>query len=131
VGPNPRGYTTNRSFHSWIDGGCIKRLNITAESLRARVRPARGLWQAAPTNAFGEAMQFIQQQFELVEPLYTLDRDGKLSPGSQSEEGRRFIEGQLLEGAQFLGDLWHSAWLHAPPDRWLANEMFRRKAGKQ
>jgi hypothetical protein len=96
--------------------------------LRPRVRPARALWNGSPTNAFGEAMKFIQQQFELVEPLYALERDGKLSPQSAWDEGRRFIEAQLLKGAQFLGDLWYSAWRHAPPDLWLENELSRRNA---
>ena len=90
------------------------------------MKPAKALWKRSPTNAFGEAMKFILEQTKLVEPLYAMDRDGKLSPRSELPDGRRFIEGQLLKGAQFLGDLWYSAYLHAPPDKYLIGELQKR-----
>jgi hypothetical protein len=130
VGANPNRYTTSRTFHSWIDGGFIRKASIRLEELRPNVRPAKSLWtqgQQRSSGAFDESMQFILAQFQLVERTYELDRDGKLSPGrGDVAEGRAFIGGQLLKGGQFLGDLWFSAWQSAPIDNYLANELKRR-----
>jgi hypothetical protein len=129
VGANPKRYTTNRTFHSWIDGGFIRRASIRADELLPKVRPAKSIWPGAqpPSDAFDPSMQFVLAQFQLVERTYELDRDGKLSPGrNDATEGRAFIGGQLLKGGQFLGDLWFSAWQSAPLDNYLVNELKRR-----
>ena len=129
VGANPKRYTTNRTFHSWIDGGFIRRTSIRADELRPKIRPAKSIWPDGEQgrDAFDASMQFVLAQFQLVERTYELDRDGKLSPGrNDTTEGRAFIGGQLLKGGQFLGDLWFSAWQNAPLDNYLANELKRR-----
>ena len=36
--------------------------------------------------------------------------------------------GQMLKGAQMLGELWLTAWQHAPPDRYLEGQLAKRKA---
>ena len=130
VGANPKRYTTNRTFHSWIDGGFIRKASIRLEELRPRVRPAKSIWPNGQSgSAFNESMQFVLGQFQEVERAYELDRDGKLSPGrGDVSEGRAFIGGQLLKGGQFLGDLWLSAWQSAPLDNYLTNELKRRAA---
>jgi hypothetical protein len=64
-----------------------------------------------------------------VEPLYRLEKAGKLSGRLEvSEEGYRFITGQLLQGAQMLGDLWLTAWEQAPPDFFLRSALAKRKS---
>ena len=40
-GANPAGYTTNRTFHSWIDGGFPSRLGLDLEALAGRLHAAR------------------------------------------------------------------------------------------
>ena len=65
-----------------------------------------------------------------MEPLYQLDRDGRLSAtGEPTPEGRALIEHQMLEGAQWLGDLWLTAWQDAPPDYFLKAQLAKRKLG--
>jgi hypothetical protein len=129
VGPNPKRFNTNQTLHSWIDGGFIRRAGIRLEELRPRLRPARRVWsgRARDNDVFDEAMAFVVEQSRLVERLYELDRDGKLSPGKgDASEGREFIAQQLVKGGQFLGDLWYSAWRDAPVDRYLRGELTRR-----
>ena len=129
VGPNPEHYSTNNRIHSWIDGGFIRATRITAAELKPQVRTAHSFWTNAisDNDVFGESMQFILDQNALVEPLYAMDRDGKLSPRSETvREGRKFISGQLIKGGQFLGDLWFSAWQNAPMDKFLKTELGKR-----
>lgn len=132
VGPNPHGYTTNRSFHRWIDAGFIQKTGLRAEPLRSRLRPARVLadprWPGLSTNVFPAMMAWVQETAELVEPLYRLEKARQLSadekPGSP---GYEFIANQLVVAAQRLGDLWLTAWRQAPPDPFLERELDRRR----
>lgn len=133
VGANPSGYTTNRTFHAWIDGGYPERLSLTVAALAGRLRPARRLALteagAGRTNLFPVMMAFLARSHREVEPLYQLDRTGRLSArGVPSAEGRELIERQMIEGAQMLGDLWLTAWLDAPPDFYLKAQLARRAA---
>ncbi|HWN94538.1 MAG TPA: hypothetical protein VNT99_05875, partial [Methylomirabilota bacterium] len=130
VGENPNGYNTNKTIHSWIDGGFIRKAGINAKELKPRVRTAKMVWThgQATNEVFGASMQFLVAQAGLVERLYQLDRAGELSPGKHDiTEGRAFIGAQVLKGAQFLGDLWFSAWQGAFTDTYLANELKRRR----
>ena len=129
LGANPKGYNTNQTIHSWIDGGFIRRAGIEFDELKPKLRRAKSVWSGPVTahGVFNESMQFVVEQFGLVERLYALDRDGKLSPGKGDvAEGREFLSGQLVKGGQFLGDLWYSAWENAPIDRYLRGELTRR-----
>jgi hypothetical protein len=45
-------------------------------------------------------------------------------------QGRAFLEAQLIKSGQLLGDIWYSAWEHAPPDTYLKAQLARRK-GKE
>jgi len=125
VGDNPKGYTTNHTFHQWVDGGYIARVKITADELRPVVRSAKEL-PVSKTNAFRCVVDWLVEQHRLVEPLYELDRDGKLSGRNTVKEGREFISGQIISGAQMLGDLWYSAWLYAENDSYLKGQLTRR-----
>ena len=120
--PTPAGYTTNRTFHSWIDGGFAGKVGQpTVQELQARLRAAGLPWTVSSggTNSpvFSTVMAFVLDQHTLVEPLYRLEKDGKLSgdPGTE-REGRDFLEGQYVKAAQMLADLWYSAWRESPPD---------------
>ena len=77
---------------------------------------------------FRAAMNFISEQHKLVEPLYQMDKDGKLSgEGEVGLQGRPFLEGQLVKSGQRLGDIWFSAWQQAPPDTYLQSQLAKRK----
>jgi hypothetical protein len=133
TGRNPQGYTTNRTFHAWIDGGYLQKTGMFPPAeLKDCLRPARSLWTGDPKtphdDVFPEVMQFIVDQHEQVEPLYELDKRGKLSgEGSRGPEGRALIADQLLKAGQLLGDFWYSAWQQAPPDTYLRSRLAQRK----
>jgi len=131
---NPHHYTTSFKFHSWIDGGFFAATGgIDTKKLSARIHPAEKLSAAAvPDGIFGNAVQFIVEQNKLVEPLYILDRDGKLSNKENSgAEGRAFLEAQLVKSGQLLGDLWFTAWATAPEDTYLERELQKRLAAAE
>jgi hypothetical protein len=134
IGANPRAFNTNKTFHAWIDGGFIRKADIRADELKRKLRPAKSIWPAGKqgSEVFAQTMDFLVAQGAMVERLYELDRSGQLSPGKHdTTEGRAFIAGQLVQGAQLLGDLWFSAWQSAPMDTFLGNELKRRsEAGK-
>ena len=130
VGPNPKRYPTNATFHAWIDGGYIRQAEIKLADLKAR--PARVL-TATPANGkpeevFPVVMDFILAQHKLVEPLYVLEQTGRLSATHVDPRGREFIVRQLSVGAEMLADVWLTAWQHAPPDKYLLTQLARRKA---
>jgi hypothetical protein len=134
IGENPHHYSTNARIHSWIDGGFFNKIGgANLPELKKKLRPAQLVKiqgrDARPEEMFQATILFIVDQEKLVEPLYQMDRDGKLSgEGDTVKEGREFLETQLLKAGQRLGDIWFSAWQQAPPDTYLSSQLARRKA---
>ena len=80
-----------------------------------------------PNGIFETSVNFIVAANKLVEPLYKLDRDGKLSnKEGKGVEGRAFLEAQIVKSGQLLGDLWYTAWATAPEDTFLERELQKR-----
>lgn len=130
VGENPHGYTTNRGIHAWIDGGYFDRTGgVQAETLRGQMQPARIRDEAAtPAALFRLLTSWLEEQHRLVEPLYRLEKEGKLSGiGTQGQEGRPFLEAQLVKAAQMLADLWLTAWVQAPRDTFWERRLQERR----
>lgn len=134
LGPNPRGYTTNTTFHRWIDGEYFIKVGLPeAARLQPRLRPARLLVDprrnGAPDALFREVVKFVFDQHKQVEPLYELEKAGKLS-GEEPHglEGKAFLETQIVQAAQMLADLWYTAYLTAPVDNYLRSQLQKRKA---
>jgi hypothetical protein len=133
TGENPHHYTTNGTFHAWIDGGFFNKVGgANRKELEGKIRSAQIVsltdQHAKPDEMFQAAVAFISEQHKLVEPLYELEKDGKLSgEGEKGQQGRAFLEGQLLKSGQMLGDIWFSAWQQAPPDTFLKRKLSERK----
>jgi hypothetical protein len=133
VGENPNHYSTSRGFHSWIDGGYLNKTGgADLAGLKKRLRPAHEVTingrTAKPEETFQVAILFLIEQNKLVEPLYQLDKDGKLSgKDDKGLEGKAFLEAQLLKSGQLLGDLFFTAWQEAPPDTFLLGALAKRK----
>ena len=133
VGDNPHNYSTRGSFHSWIDGGYFNKIGgANLREMQNKLRPAQLVaingGAAKPEEMFQAAVLFIIEQNKLVEPLYQLEKDGKLSgEGVNGLEGKAFLQAQLVKSGQLLGDLWYSAWQQAPPDTFLAGQLARRR----
>jgi hypothetical protein len=137
VGANPHHYTTNHTFHGWIDGGYILKTDIEGDldGMKKKLRPAQPVtFNGQPAQSdqiFPAVVQFIAEQNKLVEPLYQMNEDKKLSgEGETGLQGKPFIEGQLIKASQFLGDIWYSAWQQAPVDDYLARQLRRRGEAK-
>jgi hypothetical protein len=133
IGDNPHNYTTSRGFHSWIDGGYFNKTGgANLDALKSKLRPAQSVTingrTAKPEETFQVGILFLIEQNKLVEPLYQLEKDGKLSgEGEKGLEGKAFLEGQLVKAGQLLGDFWFTAWQQAPPDTFLKSQLARRK----
>ncbi len=133
VGNNPNGYTTNPGFHSWIDGGYFHKIGgLQLKDVVGRIHPAQlisaGAAEDKPKDAFSLVVAYIAEGQKLVEPLYQLEKAGKLTgePGV-GQEGTPFLVTQLAVGGQMLGNLWYTAWQSATPDTFLASQLARRK----
>lgn len=134
VGENPNGYATNSSIHSWIDGGFFKKAGgVKAEPLVGKIKPAKIVGDPLkPHDLFQQVMAYLQETQKFVEPLYQLNKDGKLTPENEkSSEGRAFLEEQLVKGGQMLGDLWYSAWQQATEDGYLKRQLTARKKANE
>jgi len=132
VGENPNGYTTNRTIHAWIDGGFFQKAGLDLAALKAKVTPAHLVWpgdsQIRHEDVFPVALGFIAQQQTKVEPLYRLEKEGKLTgEGPLVVDGREFLNEQLLASSQLLANLWLTAWKQAPPDLYLKTQLEKRK----
>jgi hypothetical protein len=103
VGDNPKGYTTDRGFHSEIDGGVIRLHRIDAAS----VRPAcRGLAKVDRRDPWNDVLVYIERSFSQVEPLYELKKTGDLA----KDPGKEFINQRLADAAMMLAGLTQAAW---------------------
>ena len=128
---NPDHYTTSFKFHSWIDGGFFgKTGGITPKKLAEKIHAAEKISNVdEPDGIFKTAVNFIADNNKLVEPLYRMDRDGKLSnKGDAGAEGRAFLEAQIIKSGQLLGNLWLTAWFTAPEDTFLEGVLQKRRA---
>jgi len=135
VGPNPQGYTTWASIHSWIDGGYFRKTGgIKTGPLLAEMQPAARLPGAADAGGvFKQVVAYLVADNQQVVPLYELEKTGGFSGnGPRGQAGRPFLDGQLVKGAQMLGNLWYTAWLEAPDDTYLRRQLqLRAQAADQ
>jgi hypothetical protein len=133
IGENPKGYTTARTFHGWIDGGFfIKTGGISATALATRIKPATYLTAPKDTGGrspmFVTTLNYVAEQRAKVEPLYELEKSGKLvAEGTQTAAGRTFLEEQILTAGNMLGSIWLTAWKEAPADTFLIAQLVQRK----
>lgn len=134
VGANPHGYTTWPGIHAWVDGGFIAKAGVNLDELRPQVTAAKPIALDAQPDGrdpmFVAAVAFLEAQNRLVEPLYQLEKAGKLGHHEQpiTPEGRAFIDRQLVSGGEMLAAIWETAWRNAAPDNYLRNQLANRKA---
>jgi hypothetical protein len=126
---NPKGYTTRQTFHAWIDGGYFKKTGgIKVENLVGKIQPATRIANAGePDGMFRDVVAYLVAQNKFVEPLYEMDKEGQLTgEDDKGKEGLPFLDGQLVKAGQMLGDIWLTAWLEAPDDKYLASQLKQR-----
>ncbi len=135
VGDNPREYSKWPGLHSWVDGGIIAKAGIRAPLLASRVSEAQAIPLAARPDGrdplFVAVMDYVLAEHAQVEPLYVLEKAGKLGHGEKgvvADEAKAFIEARLLEGAQMLSSIWLTAQRGAVPDTYLRTALIKRQA---
>ncbi|MBX3394698.1 MAG: hypothetical protein KF841_04980 [Phycisphaerae bacterium] len=116
VGPNPKGYTRDNKFHAYIDGDVLTLHNISYDTLKDRVKPAR---KFSKKNNWQDIVAYLYETFELVEPLYELEKTGEL----KRAPGKQFIEGRMLEGGAALAGVWKAAYDAARIDEFRENRL--------
>jgi hypothetical protein len=106
VGDNPRGYATDREFHSRFESRFV----------RAQVRPQHVAAQMnAPVQVFPDLRPavwgYLRDSNALVETLYQHDLRSPFSESNTDPANLRFAAQRLAAGAEMLRDLWWTAWV--------------------
>jgi hypothetical protein len=123
TGPNPKGYTTDKGFHRFIDAGILTQFGITPQSLLPRARPARSV---STTDYWAQICGYLYETHQLAEPLYALEASGEL----YKAKGRQFIEDRLLEAGAMLAGIWMAAHDGAVIDEFRARRLEKRAASR-
>ena len=106
--PNPRGYTTDNTFHRRFESDFVG-AQITLHDLLARVSPAPRRLE----NPRAEVLRFIRESNALVERLYHLDQQQRFGPENGSPSHKQFAVERLSAGVEMLRALWWTAWLES------------------
>jgi hypothetical protein len=106
VGPNPRGYTTERGFHSRFESVYVRH-NLRLEDVQGAMGAAPRVFPALRPAV----LQYLRTTHSHLERLYQLDAQEAFGPATQGAEHRRFTADRLAAGAEMLRDLWWTAWV--------------------
>lgn len=110
VGENPKGYTTAKTFHAYIDGGVLALHKLEYNTLREGQKYEVGLVAADPWN---DILTYVKRSHEKVVPLYELEKSGQL----QQAEGKAFITERLHDAGAMLAAVYNSAWANSAPSQ--------------
>ncbi len=116
IGDNPNGYTTERTFHRFIDGGVIELHDISANSLTPKLRKPRRI---AREDSWSDVLAYINASFAQVEPLYQMEKSGKL----RQADGKVFIEERLIDASDMLAAIWTVAYENAVIDDFRVRQL--------
>lgn len=134
VGANPKGYTNWYGIHQWIDGGFIAKAGIKLPDLLPQTEVSLPIALKQREDGrdpmFVAVMDYLIEQNKQVEPLYALEKAGKLGRDEQpiTPEGRGFVQHQLVTGGEMLAAIWTTAWKTAVPDTFLTKSLTERQA---
>ncbi len=115
IGPNPRGYTTERGIHSQFETDFVNG-PIEAADVAPLMQAPRAL-----DDVFSQYVAYLRQSNALVERTYELEKAGGFV-GRGSAESRKFTAERLAAGATMLDSLWETAWVNSgkPLPAWPA-----------
>jgi len=111
-GPNPNGYTRDRSIHGRFESGFVDAIHLQAADILPRI--------AAPGHREGDmfeaVLRFLDQSGDRMETVYRLEkRDGFRNPADR--DVRALIYERTAAGAAMLRDMLCRAWAESavPP----------------
>jgi hypothetical protein len=108
LGDNPKGYVWRDDFHAYIDEGFTDRHDIGLAQLRPHVKYDARVNAADPWD---DAVTYLRRSHALMEPLYELERDGKLD----TPEGKSFIIERLADATSMISAMIWAAYTSAEP----------------
>lgn len=120
VGDNPKGYTRDRGFHAFIDGGVIALHELTRDNMAALAASPR---EISITNYWKDINSYLMETFSQLEPIYELEKSGEL----KKEKGKEFIQERLRAGGSMLSGVWVAAYRGAVIDKFRVDRL-REKA---
>ncbi|CAA9345533.1 MAG: hypothetical protein AVDCRST_MAG40-2615 [uncultured Gemmatimonadaceae bacterium] len=106
VGPNPRGYATDKQFHGRFESGYV-RARVSERDVRRAMRSAP---QAFPDVRVA-VLAYLQRSHGEVERLYALDKAAPFDSTTTAPANHAFAVARLAAGATMLRDLWWTAWV--------------------
>jgi hypothetical protein len=104
--PNPRGFTTDRSFHRRFESEFVG-ARIGLDDVRGAMRSAAGTIPDLRPAIIG----YLRESNGLVERLYELEQVESFGRDTTSPEHHAFAAARLAAGAEMLRDLWWTAWV--------------------
>jgi hypothetical protein len=106
--PNPRGFTTERGFHSRFESQYVG-ANIDTDDLLPYMNPRpRSL-----SDIRIETLAHLLRSHSRLERLYELDQVERWGADTRGVEHREFAVERLVAGANMLRDVWWSAWMES------------------
>jgi len=114
TGANPRGYATDRRFHSRFESAFVQ-ARVTAPELRAAMQGAPHARPQVHANVREGVVAYIARSHALVDRLYALDKAAAFDSTNTRPEHEQFAVDRLAAGAAMLRDLWWTAWVTSAP----------------
>ncbi|MDX2131153.1 MAG: hypothetical protein SFY69_03760 [Planctomycetota bacterium] len=108
TGPNPKGYTTDKGIHSYIDGGVIALHRISIDDVRPLAK-----FDLDAADPWETILAHLERSHAQMEPLYAMHKAG----GLEKDEGKAFIEARLADGSRTLAAFYARAWRESEPSR--------------
>ncbi|MEN2788887.1 nuclease [Sphingomonas oligophenolica] len=112
LGPNPNGYTRDRSIHGRFESRVVDRIGLTAADIMPRI--------GAPAHLHGDmfdaVLAFLDQSGDQMETVYKLEkRDG--FNNTTDKDVRALVYERTAAGAAMLRDMLCRAWAESavPP----------------
>ena len=105
AGGNPQGFRTAKGLHVEFERQLVSAA-VSEDEVKERVGPL----QQYKGDPLQWGLGIVAESNSQVEKLYTLEKNGELSPHAPSEAALDFMHDRMALGAQNLRDLWYSAW---------------------
>jgi hypothetical protein len=103
--PNPRGFTTERGFHSRFESRFVE-ANVKLDDLLPHIRSEP--WRLHDVRA--DVLLHLRGAHDRLERLYELDQIEAFGPDTRNPAHKEFAVERLAAGSNMLRDLWWSAW---------------------
>lgn len=106
VGDNPKGYTTDNTFHSRFEGQYVQGQVTLAEVMGGVTAAPRVL-----PDLRAAIIAYLDSSYNQLDRLYTIDKATPFTAETSTPEQKAFAVERLAAGATMLRDIWYTAWV--------------------